>query len=103
MSSRYCPTSLGFDARGLDHFGPLLGVVGHVLCEFGRRIRRHRDSTQFGQTFLDRGIADRRIKFSVERLNDDGGRILPHPQTPPPPPPLTPPKIHHNPDPPRPL
>src|SRR6266853_6126795 len=62
--------SLGLEAGELHHFCPFFGVVSHVLCEIGRRIRRHRDGAQFRETLLDRRISDGRVEFLVEYVDD---------------------------------
>jgi hypothetical protein len=63
------------DARELHHLRPLLGFCGDELTEVVGRTRK-RFATQIGKPRLDLGIGEADIDFSVELVDDLGGRVL---------------------------
>src|SRR5262245_39441128 len=67
--------SIRLDARGLDHFGPLLGVVGDELAKVGGREREH-VATEVGKPRLDLGVGKASVDLLVELLDDLGRRGL---------------------------
>ena len=53
LSGSLCSVQL--DALGLDHFGPLFGLLGDVFCE-SSRAQRHRLDAQLGESSRHIGI-----------------------------------------------
>src|SRR5262249_32257464 len=70
----FVPRSLRFDAGGLDHLGPLLGIFGDDRAEVGGRAGTH-GPTKVGKPCLDFGIGEARVDLFVELVDDLCRRI----------------------------
>ena len=66
---------LGPDARRLDHFGQLFGVIRDKLPEGGRRARKH-GAAQLGDPRVDFRISETNTDFLIEPVDDFGGCVL---------------------------
>jgi hypothetical protein len=66
--------SLRLDAGGLDHLGPLLGLIGDKLSEVGGRSSQD-GAAQIGEPRLDLGIGERDFLEANGTWRDRRGRI----------------------------
>src|SRR5262245_36203656 len=69
------PVLLGPDARRLDHFGQLFGVIRDKLPEGGRRARKH-GAAQLGDPRVNFRINETNTDFLIELVDDFGWRVL---------------------------
>src|SRR5262245_66191036 len=67
--------SLHFDARGLDHLGPLFDLVGNEFSEFGG-CQGHRLKAQANKARLHIGFGDDGIDLLVELFDNLRGCAL---------------------------
>jgi hypothetical protein len=63
------------DTSKLDHFGPLLDLIGDALAEVGRRAGSHCDA-QVGKPCLELGVGKGCVDLLVELLDYSAGVFL---------------------------
>src|SRR5215470_12465731 len=71
-----------FDARELNHLGPLFGFVGNDLSEISGG-HGHRHAANLAESCLQSGVGQSGVDLSVQPCDDVGRRTLRSHETPP--------------------
>src|SRR5512143_611952 len=71
---------LHLDIRRPDYLAPLLGFIGHELCEVSRRAGDHH-AAQVCEPRLHLGGRQANVDFMVELVDDRGGSFFGRPKT----------------------